>query len=71
MEAALETSQFCTMIDVDESDGEMCWAEKALAVLSGPLKVESRESWNWDVWYTVLELSLTFKKLTILPFLSL
>ena len=44
MEAALETSQFCTMIDVDESDGTMCWAEKALAVLSGPLEVESRES---------------------------
>ena len=43
------------MTDVDESDGQ----EKALAVFSGPQKVELRESWNWGVWYVVLESFLT------------
>lgn len=32
------------MVDVDESGGEICWAETTLTVLSGPQKVTVKES---------------------------
>lgn len=44
VEGTLETNLFCTMVDVDESGGEICWAETTLTVLSGPQKVTVKES---------------------------
>lgn len=34
IEGTLETNLFCIMVDVDESGGEICWAETTLAVLA-------------------------------------
>lgn len=42
------------MVDVDESGGEICWADTTLAVLSGPQKVTMKES---DIRISVIVIS--------------
>lgn len=52
-------SQLCTVVNVDESNGEICWAQGALAVLSGPLKAAMREPCHSYFSHCNLQLHLT------------